>query len=54
MRETLKAHYGDKPVGLGGTFLIESGKAKLHVMVSLKIPSSPLVSALKQFEKVKE
>ncbi|XP_071848600.1 ester hydrolase C11orf54 homolog [Apostichopus japonicus] len=32
MRETLKAHYGDKPVGLGGTFLIESGKAKLHVM----------------------
>lgn len=32
MRETLKAYYGEKPVGLGGTFLIESGNAKLHVM----------------------
>lgn len=32
MRETLAQHYGTKPVGLGGTFLIERGNAKLHVM----------------------
>ena len=35
IREILGDHYGDKPVALGGTFLIEEGKAKLHVMVSL-------------------
>ena len=33
LRKTLEKHYGTKPVGLGGTFLIEAGKAKLHVMV---------------------
>ncbi|XP_043574523.1 ester hydrolase C11orf54 homolog isoform X1 [Chiloscyllium plagiosum] len=32
MRETLEQHYGDKSVGMGGTFLIQTGKAKLHVM----------------------
>ncbi|XP_071790403.1 ester hydrolase C11orf54 homolog [Asterias amurensis] len=32
MREVLKARYGDKPVGLGGSFLIEKGKAWLHIM----------------------
>ncbi|XP_070571698.1 ester hydrolase C11orf54 homolog [Ptychodera flava] len=32
MRKTLKAKYGEKPVGFGGVFLIEKGKAKIHVM----------------------
>ncbi|XP_078081114.1 ester hydrolase C11orf54 homolog isoform X3 [Mustelus asterias] len=32
MREALERHYGDKPVGMGGTFLIQKGKAKIHVM----------------------
>ncbi|XP_033108492.1 ester hydrolase C11orf54-like [Anneissia japonica] len=32
MRKTLAKKYGDKTVGLGGTFLIEQGKAKFHVM----------------------
>ena len=34
LRETLKDHYGNKPVGLGGGFIVEKGKAKIHVMVS--------------------
>ena len=33
MRKALGAHYGDKPVALGGAFQIVAGKAKLHVMV---------------------
>ena len=33
MRKTLQTKYGEKPVGMGGTFVIEKGKAKLHVMV---------------------
>ncbi|XP_050408398.1 ester hydrolase C11orf54 homolog isoform X1 [Patella vulgata] len=32
MRKTLDEHYNDKAVGLGGVFLIESGKATLHIM----------------------
>lgn len=34
MRKSLTEHYGDKSVGMGGTFVIQEGKAKLHVMVS--------------------
>lgn len=34
MRHALARCYGDKPVGLGGVFVIEKGKAKIHVMVS--------------------
>lgn len=33
MRQTLEKHYGDKPVGMGGTFVIQKGKVKTHVMV---------------------
>lgn len=33
MRQGLASHFGTKPVGLGGAFLINSGKAKVHVMV---------------------
>ncbi|XP_041977293.1 ester hydrolase C11orf54 homolog isoform X2 [Aricia agestis] len=32
IRETLKQHYGDKVVGLGGTFLLREGSVKHHVM----------------------
>ncbi|OWF48632.1 ester hydrolase C11orf54 homolog [Mizuhopecten yessoensis] len=32
MRKTLKSYYGDKIVALGGVFLIEKGKANLHIM----------------------
>ncbi|XP_013199568.2 ester hydrolase C11orf54 homolog [Amyelois transitella] len=32
IRETLKNHYGDKVVGLGGTFLLREGRVKYHVM----------------------
>ena len=31
MRHTLEKH-GDKPVGMGGTFTIQKGKVKTHVM----------------------
>ena len=33
MRQTLEKHYGDKPVGMGGTFILQKGKVKTHVMV---------------------
>lgn len=32
MRQTLEKHYGDKPVGMGGTFLVQKGKVKAHIM----------------------
>merc|ERR1712018_525822 len=32
LRETLNTHYGTQPVGLGGVFVMQSGKAKIHVM----------------------
>ena len=35
MRNTLAGRYGDQPVGMGGVFVIEKGKAKIHVMVRL-------------------
>lgn len=34
MRHTLAGRYGDQPVGMGGVFGIEKGKAKIHIMVS--------------------
>ena len=35
MRQSLDHYYGNfRTVGMGGVFCIESGKAKLHVMVS--------------------
>lgn len=34
MRQTLEEHYGDKPVGMGGTFIVQKGKVKAHIMVS--------------------
>lgn len=38
MRNALASHYGDNSVAIGGTFVIEKGKANLHVMVSTQIP----------------
>lgn len=32
MRLALKDKYGDQPVGMGGVFLLDKGKAKIHVM----------------------
>lgn len=32
MRLTLEKHYGSKPVGMGGTFVVEKGKVKAHIM----------------------
>ncbi|XP_013405405.1 ester hydrolase C11orf54 homolog isoform X2 [Lingula anatina] len=32
MRKVLAAHYGTKPVALGGVFLVEKGKVKIHIM----------------------
>lgn len=32
IRKTLADHYGDKVVGLGGSFILKEGKAKQHVM----------------------
>uniref|UniRef100_A0A8B9K8E5 DUF1907 domain-containing protein n=1 Tax=Astyanax mexicanus TaxID=7994 RepID=A0A8B9K8E5_ASTMX len=32
MRKTMEEHYGDKTVALGGTFIIQKGKAKIHIM----------------------
>eukprot|EP00042_Codosiga_hollandica_P055804 m.789771 g.789771 ORF g.789771 m.789771 type:complete len:160 (-) comp59198_c0_seq2:1234-1713(-) len=42
MRAAVKAHYGDKPVGIGGAFLIRTGKAKIHIMPDFS--STPLLS----------
>lgn len=33
IRDTLSERYKDEPVALGGAFLVERGKAKLHIMV---------------------
>lgn len=32
LRKALQARYGEKPVALGGVFLVEKGKANLHIM----------------------
>ncbi|XP_074840339.1 ester hydrolase C11orf54 homolog isoform X2 [Carettochelys insculpta] len=32
MRKIIEKCYGDKPVGMGGTFVIQKGKAKIHIM----------------------
>ncbi|KAL7983254.1 hypothetical protein Chor_000130 [Crotalus horridus] len=34
IRKALDKHYGDKTVGMGGTFIIQKGNAKLHIMPS--------------------
>ena len=44
VRKTLEEHYGKKPVGVGGTFLLESGKAKIHVMVSIILRNTERVN----------
>lgn len=34
LRSTLQGHYPDKSLALGGTFIIQRGKAKIHIMVN--------------------
>lgn len=34
LRTTLEAHYPKKSLALGGTFIIQKGKAKIHIMVN--------------------
>ena len=41
MRKTLVGQYGDKPVGMGGVFVIVQGSAKLHVMVRSSLIPRP-------------
>lgn len=36
LRNVLHTHYPDKSLALGGTFLIQKGKAKIHIMVNVK------------------
>ncbi|XP_074160634.1 ester hydrolase C11orf54 homolog [Sminthopsis crassicaudata] len=43
MRKTLEKHYGDKPVGMGGTFVVQNGKVKVHIMPP-EFSSCPLTS----------
>ncbi|PNJ86387.1 C11orf54 isoform 15, partial [Pongo abelii] len=43
MRQTLEKHYGNKPIGMGGTFIIQKGKVKSHVMPA-EFSSCPLNS----------
>nr|XP_058906860.1 LOW QUALITY PROTEIN: ester hydrolase C11orf54 homolog [Kogia breviceps] len=43
MRQTLEKHDGDKPVGMGGTFVIQKGKVKTHIMPE-EFSSCPLNS----------
>ncbi|KAL4704518.1 hypothetical protein ACJJTC_007637 [Scirpophaga incertulas] len=42
IRETIKNHYGDKVVGLGGVFVLHEGTAKFHVMPDFS--ATPLCS----------
>ncbi|TRY57328.1 hypothetical protein DNTS_024926 [Danionella cerebrum] len=42
MRQTMAAHYGEKSVALGGTFLLQKGKAKIHIMVPREFSACPL------------
>ncbi|KAK3084495.1 hypothetical protein FSP39_014377 [Pinctada imbricata] len=42
MRKTLYNHYGNKSVALGGVFLVERGKANLHIMPDFS--KTPLTS----------
>lgn len=32
LRKTLEDHYSDKSLALGGTFIVQKGKAKIHIM----------------------
>lgn len=35
LRKSLEGHYPDKSLALGGTFIIQKGKAKIHIMVNM-------------------
>lgn len=48
MRQTLEKHYGAKPVGMGGTFIVQKGKVKAHIMVSLRLLPAWTAASLPQ------
>ena len=54
LRKTLQARYGDKPVALGGVFLVEKGKANLHIMVGyafiMHVLSDRMTADIKKLE----
>ncbi|KAJ5225336.1 hypothetical protein N7468_006561 [Penicillium chermesinum] len=51
IRDGLRAHYGeDKPISLGGVFLLKSGKAKFHVMPDFPRPEDLPFRDRKQLE----
>lgn len=35
LRNSLRDRYPDKSLALGGTFIIQKGKAKIHIMVNI-------------------
>ncbi|PYH78978.1 DUF1907-domain-containing protein [Aspergillus uvarum CBS 121591] len=41
IQELLRVNYGDRPVSLGGVFLVKQGTAKLHVMTDFSTSSCP-------------
>lgn len=43
LRQTIEDHYGEKPVGMGGTFVVQKGKVKTHIMPA-EFSSCPLKS----------
>ncbi|PKU33942.1 mediator of rna polymerase ii transcription subunit 17 [Limosa lapponica baueri] len=43
LRQILEKHYGEKPVGMGGTFVIQKGKAKIHIMCHKQTLSSTVM-----------
>ncbi|XP_061817759.2 ester hydrolase C11orf54 homolog [Nerophis lumbriciformis] len=43
LRKTLEVEYPDKSLALGGTFIIQKGRAKIHIMVR-EFPVCPLVT----------
>lgn len=36
LRKVLHTHYPDKSLAVGGTFVIQKGKAKIHIMVNVE------------------
>lgn len=51
MRKALQKKYGTNPVGLGGAFVIQKGKAKLHVMPHFSATPIESESGLNQWLK---
>ncbi|ELU14204.1 hypothetical protein CAPTEDRAFT_151463 [Capitella teleta] len=56
LRDVLAKHYGTQPVGLGGTFLMRKGSAKIHIMPDysdIPLESDAAVDAWLKFYEMK-